>query len=106
HAENEPPEEEPSIDQVHESTYAVHGRVRIDTRNDELKLDLPENEDYDTVGGWVFATLGRIPDPQESFDHENLQITITDVEKTRVNRVTLRIIDAEAGNKAVRNNGD
>ncbi|MEX0741874.1 MAG: hemolysin family protein, partial [Phycisphaeraceae bacterium] len=45
HDEYEPPEEEPSIDQVDESTYAVHGRVRIDTLNDELKLDLPENED-------------------------------------------------------------
>lgn len=105
HDEYEPPEEEPGIDQIDEQTYAVHARVRIDTLNDELQLDLPEDEDYDTVGGWVFATLGRIPDPQESFEHDNLRVTITDAEKTRVNRLTLRIAREDTP-RPTRNGGE
>jgi len=97
HDEHEPPdEEEPTIEQVDHTNYDIDGRVRIDEANDELKLELPEDEDYDTIGGFVFATLGRIPETGEQFDHENFQIKVTDAEKTRVNKVRLTFVDRDA----------
>jgi putative hemolysin len=94
HDEHEPPgEEEPAIERVSDNTFDIDGRVRIDEANDELNVTLPEDEDYDTVGGFVFATLGRIPETGESFSYDNIHITVTDAEKTRVNKVRLALTD-------------
>jgi putative hemolysin len=58
-------------------------------------LDLPEDEDYDTVGGFVFARLGYVPKEGEHFDYRNLQFTIASAEPRRINRVTIRKMSEE-----------
>ena len=52
-----------------------------------LEAELPESEDYDTVGGFVTVTLGRIPGPGEVFKHDGLTVTVLRAEPTRVTRV-------------------
>ncbi|MBI1371126.1 MAG: DUF21 domain-containing protein [Planctomycetes bacterium] len=94
HDEHEPVDEEmPAIERVDPTVFEVDGRVRIDDVNDELQVSIPEDEDYDTIGGFVFATLGRIPDMGESFDYDNLRITISEAEKTRVAKVKIEVLD-------------
>ena len=96
--EYEPADDEPTIDWVDERTADVDARVHVDDLNDQLGLDLPEDEDYDTVGGFVFAKLGHIPKPGEKFLFENLKLTITDAQRTKVNRVRIERQDPAASN--------
>lgn len=99
HDEHEPPEDvEPSIDEAGEKTWEADGRVYIDQLNDQLDIDLPDEEDYDTVGGFVLAKLGHIPVVGETFDYENVRITVTDAEKTRVNRVRIELLTPDEAN--------
>lgn len=93
--EYEPFEEPPSIRRIDENRIDVDARVYIDDLNDELNLNLPEDEDYDTVGGFVTATLGRIPEVGERFDFDNLAFTITDAVRTHVKRVTIERLTEE-----------
>lgn len=73
----------------------VDARAYIADVNAELKsvgLELPESEDYDTVGGFVTVTLGRIPTKGETiplaFEHgPSATVTILEAEPTRVKRV-------------------
>ena len=58
-------------------TFEVDARMYIDEANDKLDIELPEDEDYDTIGGFVFSHLGYIPKVGETFDYENLNITVT-----------------------------
>ncbi len=96
HDEYEPPAEEPSVTRVDDRTVEVDGRIHVDDLNEELGSSIPEDQDYDTVGGFVFAVLGHIPEVGEQFDHENLRITVTQAEKTRVARVRIELLDQEA----------
>ncbi|HEX7008782.1 MAG TPA: transporter associated domain-containing protein, partial [Phycisphaeraceae bacterium] len=80
-------EEPPQIQRIDENTAEVDARLHVDDFNDAIGVQLPEDEDYDTVGGFVFATLGRIPKAGESFDYANVRFTITAVERTKVKRV-------------------
>jgi putative hemolysin len=57
-------------------TFEVDARMYIDEANDKLDIELPEDEDYDTIGGFVFSHLGYIPKVGETFDYENLNITV------------------------------
>jgi putative hemolysin len=63
--------------QIDALTFEVDARMYIDEANDELDIKLPEDEDYDTIGGFVFSHLGYIPKTGETFDYENLIITVT-----------------------------
>jgi len=56
--EETPPEPVKKIDQ---STIEVDARTYVDDLNDQFELNLPEDEDYDTIGGFVFSRLGYIP---------------------------------------------
>ena len=89
--EYEPPADDPEIRMIDEKTYEVDARVHVDDLNDDLSIELPEDEDYDTVGGFVFSTLGHIPDVGEKFEFANARFTVTDAERTRVNRVRIEL---------------
>jgi putative hemolysin len=79
-----------SARKIDENTIEVDARTYVDDLNDEFSLDLPEDEDYDTVGGFVSARLGYIPKAGERFDYDNLQFTIASAEPRRVKRVRIR----------------
>ncbi len=89
--EYEQAEQTPQIERMDDQTLRVDARVEIDDLNDELDAELPEDEDYDTVGGFVFATLGHIPKAGESFTYEGMRFTVTEAERTRVVRVEVKL---------------
>jgi CBS domain containing-hemolysin-like protein len=82
-----PPE---SIKKIDEQTIEVDARTYVEDLNDEYELDLPEDEDYDTVGGFVFSRLGYVPKAGEDFDYEDLKFTIASAEPRRVKRVRIQ----------------
>lgn len=86
---------EPEIRRTHPHIAEVDARMHIDDVNDELGIELPEDEDYDTIGGFVFSTLGHIPSIGEAFDYANVRITVTDAEKTKVKRLIIERTDGE-----------
>ncbi len=78
------------IKKIDDNTIEADARTYIDDLNDEFELDLPEDEDYDTVGGFVFSRLGYIPKADETFDYENLKFTIASAEARRIRRIKIQ----------------
>ena len=80
-----------SITELSPDVFDVLGKVRIDELNDQLDLRLPEEEDYDTVAGFIFSTLGHVPDEGETvdFEHEGkkVRLTVIAVTRRRIERV-------------------
>jgi CBS domain containing-hemolysin-like protein len=84
--------EETAAESIHEIDYdtiEVDARTYIDDLNDEYELGLPEEDDYDTIGGFVFSYLGYIPKTGEQFIYKNLKFNITLAEERKI--VTIRI---------------
>jgi magnesium and cobalt exporter, CNNM family len=93
--EYEAAEQTPKVQRLDDKTLRVDARVEIDDLNDQLGIDLPEDGDYDTVGGFVFATIGHIPKAGESFDYRGLRFTVTEAQRTRVVRVEVTELDSQ-----------
>lgn len=93
--EYENQQEKPSIRRIDERTFDVEARAYIDDLNEELGGELPEDEDYDTLGGFVFSTLGHIPTKGETFEFQNLRMTITDVDRTKVKAVRIELLESK-----------
>ncbi len=85
--EETPPEPIKKIDQ---NTIEADARTYIDDINDQLELNLPEDEDYETIGGFVFSRLGYVPKTGENFDYENLKFTIALAEARRIKRIRIQ----------------
>lgn len=78
---------------VGDGAAEIEGRAYIADANEQLKvlgIQLPEGEDYDTVGGLVTVSMGRIPSAGEHASIAGLDVEIVDAEPTRVTRVRLR----------------
>lgn len=75
------------------STFLVDGRMAINDLNDLLALHVP-NEDYDTVGGYVFGLFGHQPEAGETFAEDGLQFTVTRTDGRRVEEVRLHRLEA------------
>jgi putative hemolysin len=67
----------------------MDGKVYIDDLNNDFKIDLPEDEDYETVGGFVFSHLGYIPHSGESFMYGNLKFTVISATERQIKRLRI-----------------
>ncbi|MCH7592034.1 MAG: HlyC/CorC family transporter [Planctomycetes bacterium] len=76
---------------IDERTVEVDARMRVDELNDELDVALPEDEDYETIGGFVCSRMGKIPKVGEQIEHNGMVIRVIDAEPRRVIRVRLEM---------------
>ena len=90
--EETPPE---PIRKIDRNTFEADARISVDDLNDECELELPEDEDYETIGGFVFSRLGYIPKTGESFDYENLKFTIASAETRKIKRIQIQKIETD-----------
>ena len=97
HDEYEAEEESELIQPIDADAAEVDARLHVDDLNDHFRIQLPEDQDYDTVGGFVVTTLGHIPREGESFHVGDLRFTVTAAERTKVLKVKVeRLAAAES----------
>jgi CBS domain containing-hemolysin-like protein len=77
------------VKEIDKNTVEVDAQTNITDLNRQLELNLPESEDYDTVGGFIFSHLGYIPKTGKSFDYENRRFTITSAEPRKIRKITI-----------------
>jgi CBS domain containing-hemolysin-like protein len=81
-------ETEDEIRRIDQDTLEALGRTHIDEINEEMNLELPEDGDYDTIGGLVFSELGRIPQTGEELVwQDKVRIVVLEATRRRIDRV-------------------
>ncbi len=84
-------EAETGLVEIGENVLAVDARYLISDLNEEYELNLPEDEDVDTIGGYVCGEFGRIPEGGEELTLEDSTvITVLKADKRKI--LTLKII--------------
>ncbi len=95
------PEDEPEVRlNMDERSAIIDAQSHIDDANDALRplnVELPEEDDYDTVGGFVSTRLGRIPDVGDTWVEGDVRLIVISAEQTRVRRVRLELVEQPAG---------
>jgi CBS domain containing-hemolysin-like protein len=83
--------EEP-VEQVNEDTFRVDGMFSIDDFNERFRTDLPD-EDFHTVGGFVFGQLGRAPEPGDDVSYDGMRFDVLEVEGNRIERIAVTFLE-------------
>jgi CBS domain containing-hemolysin-like protein len=91
------PGEPAMLKRLSDHTAEADARIYLDQLNRLLGLDLPEDAGYETLGGFVSNTLGRIPQAGTTFDHGRARYTIIDAEPQRVKRVRIELLPQPVG---------
>ena len=82
-------EDEVLIYEKTDHTLTCHGRLEIIDAMDLLGIELPT--DHETMGGFILQQLGHMPEEGERFSYGNLQISIEEMERNRIIRMTIAV---------------
>lgn len=85
--------EENQIHMIEEGKWLALGKLPIDEMNSELDTKISNNdEDFDTLGGFVLNQAGSIPQENFSFIENGFSFTVKEVQKKRVKKVLIEKI--------------
>ncbi len=82
-------------EKIDDSNYKFSARLEVDYINETYKLDLPENENYETLGGLIVDETEEIPHVDDQVQIENYVFTILEVSSTKIDLVSLRVLAAD-----------
>jgi CBS domain containing-hemolysin-like protein len=67
--------------------FEIDGLVDLEDLNERLGLHLPTDGDFSTVGGFAFNSLGRLPEPGDSFRSDGAEFIILEVAEHSIRRL-------------------
>jgi len=87
--EDEYDKSEPLFEPLADGSYRVAGKIDIDDLNEEINVQLP-TENSDTLGGFLFELVGRVPTQGETVEYQGLRFVIDRVHRQRIVRVRIQ----------------
>lgn len=78
-----------------EDIYKFSARLEVDYINETFKINLPESENYETLGGLIVDHKEEIPQQNEVVLIDRFQFTILEVSNTKIDLVELKILEAD-----------
>ena len=78
--------EEQLFERVSDEEYLFHGRIDLDAFNQVMNTHLPKDV-ADTLGGFIYSQIGRVPIGGEQVEVDNLLLTVEQVSGRRIRRV-------------------
>ncbi len=94
--EHDTEEEHPPVaDEVRPGRWILDARYQIYDLNELLTAGIPEDDDFDTVAGFVLERLGRVPEPGESFEADGLRFEVLEASPTRIERLAIERVQED-----------
>ena len=73
----------------------VDARAHVREVNEILGTEIPEDEDYETIGGFVCSILGRIPSKDETFEKDGIRFKILEAGERNVGKLRIEVLEKE-----------
>jgi CBS domain containing-hemolysin-like protein len=81
--------------QISETLFKFSARLEVDYLNEQYRLDLPESDEYGTLGGMIVNETGEIPDKNSEIRFGKFLFKILEVSNTKIDLVTLEVLETE-----------
>lgn len=80
------PVEELEIAKLNDNLWKVAGTAPLDELAEELQIDIPESEEYDTLSGLIMDHLNAVPEDDTTFEIDILRmhIKVTEIKDRRI----------------------
>ena len=79
---------------INANSFEFSARLEIDYLIRKYKLDLPQDENYETLGGLIFHITGEIPQKDTTLSINDMEIKVVSVLSNKIEKVTIKkVID-------------
>lgn len=82
-------------EQIGSHSFLFSGRLEVDYLNEKYKLELPENDEYETLAGLVMSFTEEIPEVDTEIRLEKFVFKVIEVSQTRIEKVRLKRLQDE-----------
>jgi CBS domain containing-hemolysin-like protein len=89
-------EEKPTVEKISETEFIINAYATVYDVNEHLPHDLPEDEDFDTVGGLVSHAFGKIPEVGDSEECYGYLFTILKKTEQNIETIKLELVIAKS----------
>ena len=93
--EDEHDVQELTDERITEIEFKFSARLEIDYLNEEYNLNIPKEEAYETLGGFIIDHTENIPEKGEVLVILDYEITILGVSSSKIEEIRLKILDRE-----------
>lgn len=83
--------------EIQPGVFEVEASLSIDEANDAFDLDIPEDEDYDTVAGYLLASWGKIPKAGDVLHTDSGEIRVKAATPRQIQTLTITPSPREQG---------
>lgn len=80
---------EPALEPLGSHTFRVNAQRRIEEINEDLGLNLPESEDYETLAGFILYQLQAIPTEGQVLRYQDIEFKIVEMDGLRIETVEI-----------------
>ncbi len=80
-------------EKIDDRTFRFSARMEIDYLNEKYNLQLPDSDDYETLGGLLLQAFGTIPNIKDRIKIQQYEFIIDEVEANKIDTVILKISD-------------
>lgn len=91
--------EVPLCQKIADNVLIADARIDIDELNEHLGSNaLPDSDDYETLGGFIFSQIGDLPEEKGTVDYGNLHFIVEETNGNRINRIRIEVVSPLKGN--------
>ncbi len=94
--DDEPPPSMPGplIQELDNHTFLIQAQTDLDLVNEQLAIELPITDEYQTLGGFILCQLQKMPLQGEDCFYENLKLTVASVEGPRLALIKVELLES------------
>jgi len=81
-----------ALTRINETTVEVDGKVSLLELNRSLDISLPEDREFQTIGGYVVHALGTIPARGATLEADGLRLHVLEADPRRVKKIRLEVL--------------
>ncbi len=82
-------------EQIDERSFKFSARLEVDYLNEHYKLELPDSDEYETLGGLIMNGTGEIPAQDEEIKIDNFCFRILEVSNNKIDLVGLQLLEED-----------
>lgn len=80
---------EKELKEIVSGVFDVSGRMRVDELNDQTPFDLDEDDQYDTVAGWLMFHCGEVPEQGQQVEVGGMVVVVQKGNERKIDRIQL-----------------
>lgn len=78
--------------EIGKNQYLFSAKLPVEYLNEKYNIQIPESEEYNSLGGFVISLIGEIPYQGQEVAYGNMKIYITKVSDSKIEEIEIRII--------------